>query len=78
MTDGQHTPGPAPGFAKHPGYRVTVDGVPARIRAVIAGEAVADSARALLMRETGHRGVFYFPRADVRMDLLEKTDHDTY
>jgi uncharacterized protein (DUF427 family) len=30
-----------------------------------------------LMFETRHRPVYYFPTADVRMDLLESTDHGT-
>ena len=42
-----------------------------------AGVALADSARALLLRETGHAPAYYFPRGDVRMDLLVATDHAT-
>ena len=45
---------------------------PKRIRAFFAGEAVADSTDAILLRDGGPP-VYYFPEADVRMDLLTPT-----
>jgi uncharacterized protein (DUF427 family) len=39
---------------------------------------VADSKRVLLLRETGHLGVYYFPMDDVRMDLFVATDKHTH
>jgi uncharacterized protein (DUF427 family) len=51
---------------------------PRRVRAVLGGETVADSRRAKLMHETRHLPIYYFPREDVRMDLLEATDHTTH
>ncbi|HEY7208490.1 MAG TPA: DUF427 domain-containing protein [Gaiellaceae bacterium] len=54
------------------------DPVPHRIRAIVAGETVVDSTRAVLLHETGHLPVYYFPREDVRDDLLERTDKKTH
>jgi uncharacterized protein (DUF427 family) len=51
---------------------------PKRVRAVFSGETVADSRHAKLLHETGLLPVYYFPEADVRMDLLERTDHTTH
>jgi uncharacterized protein (DUF427 family) len=51
---------------------------PRRVRAVFGGETVADSRRVKLMHEKGYLPVYYFPRSDVRMDLLEATDHTTH
>ena len=48
---------------------------PRRVRTVLGGETVADSRRVKLMHETGHLPIYYFPEEDVRMDLLEATDH---
>jgi len=62
----------------HTGYRVVIEPSPARVRAVFGGETVADSARALVMHETRLPPVYYFPRADVRMDLLRRTDRLTH
>jgi uncharacterized protein (DUF427 family) len=70
--------GPAPGFIESPGHRVDVERFPKRVRVMLGGETVADSTGALLMLETNHKPVFYFPRADVRMSALAPSDHTTY
>lgn len=54
------------------------DPVPQRIRAVVAGETVIDSTRAMLLHETGHLPVYYFPEDDVRMELLEPSERATH
>jgi uncharacterized protein (DUF427 family) len=51
---------------------------PRRVRAVFGDETVADSRRVKLMHEKGLLPVYYFPEEDVRMDLLEESDHTTY
>jgi uncharacterized protein (DUF427 family) len=45
---------------------------------MFGGETVADSRRVKLVHERGHLPVYYFPRGDVRMDLLEATDLTTH
>jgi uncharacterized protein (DUF427 family) len=49
-----------------------------RIRAVAEGKTVADSLCAGLMLEAGHRPVYYFPKEDLRGDLLIRSDHRTH
>jgi uncharacterized protein (DUF427 family) len=51
---------------------------PRRVRVMFNGETVADSRRVKLMHEAGLLPVYYFPQEDVRMDLLEATDHTTH
>lgn len=68
----------APGFAKHPGYALAIAAADGRVQAVFNGEIIADSTNALAMTETKHDPIFYFPRADVRMDRLTRTGHDTF
>jgi uncharacterized protein (DUF427 family) len=51
---------------------------PRRIRATFAGETVVDSRHAKLLHEHGLLPVLYFPEDEVRMDLLEGTDHSTH
>ncbi len=48
-----------------------------RVRAAFAGRVIADTRKALTVLETGCRPVLYFPRADVEMSYLTKTDHHT-
>ena len=50
---------------------------PRRIRARLGGETVVDSRHPKLLHEHGHLPVFYFPEDEVRMDLLEPTDHSS-
>lgn len=70
--------GRSPGFAASPEYRVTLEPTPRRLRVVFAGEVIADTARGMLMHETRHLPVYYFPVADLRADLMTKTAHSTH
>lgn len=45
------------------------------VRVAFNGEFVADSKNVMLMIESPHELHYYFPEDDVRMDLLEPTDH---
>jgi uncharacterized protein (DUF427 family) len=69
---------PGPGFAERPDYRVDLVPCLKRVRAEFGGEVIVDSTRALVLRETEHVAVYYFPRADVRFDLLEATAHHSH
>lgn len=46
---------------------------PRWVRAVFDGVTVADSKRVMLLREVGRLPVYYFPLADVRAELLERS-----
>ncbi len=48
------------------------------VRVVFAGVTVADSKHVVLLHEFGRLPVFYFPLEDVRMDLLEASEHRTH
>jgi len=68
----------SPPARAHEGYRLSLESDPRRIRAEFQGEIVADSRNVLVMHETRLAPVFYFPREDVRMDLLVKSDRHTH
>ncbi len=65
-------------FSKYPNYRVDLEPGPRRLRVIFNGKTVADSKHALIVHETAHQPVYYLPRDDVRMHLMERTDHHTY
>ena len=50
---------------------------PRWVRAVLAGVTIADSKRAMMLRRAERLPVYYFPKEDVRMDLMEMTEHST-
>lgn len=64
-------------MSAHEGYRLSFEADPRRIRADVQGQTIADSRDVLVMHETRLAPVFYFPRVDVRMDLLVKSDLHT-
>lgn len=49
-----------------------------RVRAEFGGQCIADTDRAIELLEGQLHPVIYFPREDVRMDLLVRTTHTTY
>ena len=61
--------------ADHP---ITIEPTPKRVIVTVAGRLVADSARALTLREAAYLPVLYIPRSDVDMSLLARTDHSSY
>jgi uncharacterized protein (DUF427 family) len=61
-----------------PDHPIAIEANPARVVVTVAGETVADTRRAMTLREATYPPVHYIPREDVRMDLLERTDHSTY
>jgi uncharacterized protein (DUF427 family) len=65
-------------YHKHPDYRVDVEANPGRIRAALGHTVIADSSRALIVRETNLDPVIYFPRPDVELGLAEKTELRTF
>jgi uncharacterized protein (DUF427 family) len=61
--------------AEHP---ITIERNKARVRVTVAGRVVADTARALTLRESDYPAVQYVPRDDVDMSLLERSDNQSY
>jgi uncharacterized protein (DUF427 family) len=61
-----------------PGRALYLEPTPKRVRVVLAGETIADSLRAMLLHESGHQPIYYFPPEDVRADVLEPSDRHTH
>ncbi|HLZ83926.1 MAG TPA: DUF427 domain-containing protein [Caulobacteraceae bacterium] len=61
-----------------PDHPITITPLPGRVRALYQGHEIADSADAVVLREASYPPVVYFPRADVEMDVLARTELDTY
>jgi uncharacterized protein (DUF427 family) len=65
-------------YEHEPGYVVFTIPCPKRLRVEVAGEIVADSIAALLLFESEHLPAYYFPLADIRMELLRPSALTTH
>lgn len=61
--------------AAHP---ISLSHAGARMRVIWRGEVIADSEQALVMHEAAYPPVYYFPRADVAMEKLTRTSHESW
>ena len=69
---------PAPGFKRHPDRVMDYTPAGRRVRVTFGGETIADTEAAIALQEADYPVAYYIPRADVRMDLLRRTDHATH
>jgi uncharacterized protein (DUF427 family) len=61
--------------ASHP---ISIEPNPNRIVIKVADRVIADTHRALALREAKYPAVQYIPREDVDMTLLSRSSHQTY
>ena len=61
-----------------PDHPITIVRNKNRVRVSFAERVVADTTRALTLREANYKPVQYVPRADVDMSLLVRTDHHSH
>lgn len=61
-----------------PDHPVTIGRNPSRVVVTVAGRIIADTRDALTLREAHYPPVYYIPRKDVDIALLERTEHSTY
>ena len=59
-------------------HHITVTPNPGRVRVLFGGRVIADTTRALTLREGTYAPVQYIPREDASMTLLQRTDHKTH
>lgn len=61
-----------------PDHPITIEPNPKRVRVRLGGEVIAETDRALTLREASYPPVQYIPREDARMALLHRTAHATH
>lgn len=61
-----------------PDHPITITAADRRWRVKFQGHVIADSAGALVLQEASYPPVVYFPRDDVSMEYLTRTDHATH
>jgi uncharacterized protein (DUF427 family) len=61
-----------------PDHPITIEPFIGIVRVSVSGRIIADSSKALVLNEKGYPPVYYVPRTDANMTLLERTTHYTY
>src|SRR5579859_440473 len=61
-----------------PDHPITITPTAGRVVVTVAGRVIADSRKALTLKESSYPAVQYIPRADVDMALLARSEHKTY
>ncbi|WP_322015202.1 DUF427 domain-containing protein [Paraburkholderia sp. J12] len=61
-----------------PDHTITIEPTGSRVVVKAGGRVIADTHRALTLREASYPAVIYVPREDADMTLLARTDHATY
>jgi uncharacterized protein (DUF427 family) len=59
-------------------HPITIEPNPHRVRVLIGGVIVAETTRALTLKEAQLAPVQYIPREDAQMDLFDRTDHTSH
>ena len=61
-----------------PDHPISIERNPARVVVSVAGRVIADTRKALTLREADYPSVQYIPREHVDLSQLKRTDHATY
>ncbi len=61
-----------------PDHPITVERNPRRVRVTFGGKVVAETNRALRLKEAAYPAVQYIPREDADMSAFTRTDHSTH
>jgi len=61
-----------------PDHPIAITLNPHRVRVRFAGRTIADTTRALTMKEAHYPPVHYIPRSDADMSALSRTQHQTH
>ncbi len=64
-------------MAGTPDHPITISPNPNRVKVTFAGRVVADTTKALTLKEANYPPVQYIPRSDVDANLLARTAHST-
>ena len=61
-----------------PSHPITITPNTRRVRVTLAGKTIAETTRALTLKETTYPAVQYIPREDVDRSLLTRSSHVTH
>jgi len=65
-------------FTVMPDHRTEFEASPRRVRVYFNNQLIADSKQMMLLRESNHLPLYYFPKKDVQMDFLIASEQSTH
>jgi uncharacterized protein (DUF427 family) len=78
QSPGSETMSKSPGHQKWPKHKIKEEHLSQIVKFEIDGEVIAESRDVIRVDEDEHPTRYYFPRSDVRMEKLERTEKTTY
>jgi uncharacterized protein (DUF427 family) len=69
---------PSPGFQHNPSRRISVEPFAGAVTVTSSDFVIAQSKKALVLREEDYPPVFYIPFEDIHFDALTRTDTSTH
>ena len=61
-----------------PDHPIALESANRRVIVRLGEHVIADTTKALVVRESDYDPVHYIPRSDVNMELLERAEHSSY
>ena len=61
-----------------PGHPITIEPSESRVTVTLNGKIIADTRRALTLKEAAYAPVYYIPQEDTDMSQLQPSTHGTY
>ena len=61
-----------------PDHPITITPNPKRVSVLLGGEVIAETTRAMTLKEASYAPVQYIPREDARMAAFHRTQHATH
>lgn len=68
----------APGFAKYPDYAIVLERSGQEFVAILQGQPIAKTSNAIILKESNHKPVIYFPSEDIQLETVSQSEKDTY
>ncbi len=65
-------------YTLDPAHTITLNAHDGLVRVIWNGNVIAESVNAIELHERKHDPVFYFPRDDIKLERLTRTDHATH
>jgi uncharacterized protein (DUF427 family) len=68
----------APGFVKYPEYEIVLESTDQEFVVTLQGQEIAKSNGAIILKESNHMPVVYFPPEDINLESVSQSEKETF